>query len=143
MSNLPGYLLLSLRFLLAIILYGFLGFSIWTIWQGLRKTVQTTAVTQIPPITIEINQEEIKRLSYNTNEIIIGRASQCDLHILDETVSSRHGQLSFKFNQWWYEDLGSSNGSLLNQRPVKTATVLTDGDELQLGKIVLMIYFSE
>ena len=143
MSDFPGYLLLSLRIILALFLYGFLGFSIWTIWQDLRKTEQTKSAKQIPPITVEIGLEEARRLSYTSSEIIIGRAPQCDLHIQDETVSSRHGQLYFKFNQWWYEDLGSSNGSLLNQRLVKTPTVLTNGDVLQLGKINFTVSFSE
>lgn len=143
MSELPGYLLLSLRFILAIALYAFLGFAIWTIWQDLKKTVQSTAQKTIPVITIELGQEEKTQFSYNTSEVVIGRAPQCDLHIMDETVSSRHGQLYFKLNQWWYEDLGSSNGSFINQRPLKKATVLTDGDQLQLGKINIMVYFSK
>ncbi|MEJ2757365.1 MAG: FHA domain-containing protein [Anaerolineales bacterium] len=143
MSDLPGYLLLSLRFLLAIALYAFLGFAIWTIWQELKKTVQSTETNTIPAVTIEFANEEKRRFSYNSNEVVIGRAPQCDLHIMDETVSSRHGQLYFRLNQWWYEDLGSSNGSFLNQRPLKSATVLTDGDELQLGKIHLIVYFSK
>lgn len=143
MSDLPGYLLLSLRFILAIALYAFLGFAIWTIWQELKKTVQSTETKTIPAITIEFGNQDKTQFSYNTNEVVIGRAPQCDLHIIDETVSSRHGQLYFKLNQWWYEDLGSSNGSFLNQRPIKTATVLTDGDELQLGKVNLMVYFSK
>jgi len=143
MSDLPGYLLLSLRFILAIALYAFLGFAIWTIWRELKKTVTSAAVKTIPSIIVEFGNEEKTRFSYHTNEVTIGRAPQCDLHIIDETVSSRHGQLTYKLNQWWYEDLGSSNGSFLNQRPIKTATVLTDGDELQLGKINIMVYFSK
>ncbi|MCB2180163.1 FHA domain-containing protein [bacterium] len=142
MSNLPGYLLLSLRFILALLLYAFLAFSVWTIWKDLRKTAASLQTQHTPPIYIEIEHEKNK-LTYNNSEIIIGRAPVCDLHIMDETVSSKHGQMYYRYNQWWYEDLGSSNGSFLNQLPVKTATVLTDGDELRIGKINLLINLKE
>lgn len=143
MSNLPGYLLLSLRFILALLLYAFLAFSVWTVWKDLKKTAEVSQTRSTPPIFIELEYEKGNRLTYNNSEIIIGRAPICDLHIMDETVSSKHGQMYYRYNQWWYEDLGSSNGSFLNELPVKTATVLTDGDELRLGKINMQITLKE
>lgn len=143
MSDFPGYLLLSLRFILALALYAFLALVVWLIWQELKKTATSSESKNIPPIFLDLENGDTKRLNYNSSEITIGRAPVCDLPIMDETVSSTHGQFYYRLNQWWYEDLGSSNGSFLNELPVKTATVLTDGDELRLGKINLSIRLTE
>lgn len=143
MSNLPGYLLLSLRFILALALYAFLALAVWMVWKDLKKSAEATQTQITPPIFIEVGREKGSSLSFNSGEIIIGRAPICDLHIIDETVSSKHGQMYYRYNQWWYEDLGSSNGSFLNELPVKTATVLTHGDELRVGKINLLITLEE
>jgi pSer/pThr/pTyr-binding forkhead associated (FHA) protein len=54
-----------------------------------------------------------------------------------------HARLFFNLNQWWVEDYGSSNGTFLNEINLATAAVLTQGDQLQLGKININISFSE
>jgi pSer/pThr/pTyr-binding forkhead associated (FHA) protein len=141
-ENLPGYLLLSLRLILIIVLYIFLGWSIRIIWKEMKHTAESITTKQTPPIILTVDQEATNPISYTRNEIIIGRSPICDLHIQDETVSSRHGQIFYRHNQWWYEDLGSSNGSFINELDVDTPIVLTDGDRLRLGKISIEITFT-
>lgn len=142
MENLPGYLLLSLRFLLAVVLYAFLGWSIRIIWKEMKQTAQSTTTKRTPPILLTFDQADAQPRSFTRSEISIGRSQNCDLLITDDTVSSRHGQIFYKHNQWWYEDLGSSNGSFINDLKVETPTVLTDGDQLRMGKFSIIINFA-
>ena len=73
----------------------------------------------------------------------MGREPACDFPINDQTVSSRHARLSFHQNQWWLEDMASTNGTYLNGEAVTTAVVITHGDALRLGQVGVMISIGE
>jgi pSer/pThr/pTyr-binding forkhead associated (FHA) protein len=72
-------------------------------------------------------------------EVIIGREPNCDFHLDDQTVSSQHARLSYHSQQWWLEDLASTNGTFLNDEAVSTPVVITHGDELRLGQLAIRI----
>ena len=139
MENLAGIFLLGLRFSLAIILFIFLFWSIKIIWKDFTTTAQVKTTNKIPQILFSEVAEEYQTHSFMIEEIIIGREPTCDLQISDDTVSSKHARVFFENNQWWVEDLGSSNGSYLNEMLVSTPTVLTIGDLLRFGKIKIEI----
>ena len=143
MENIAGLILLGLRLSLAILLFLFLFWAIKIIWKDFLKTAQEEVLNVIPPIYLTIASEEFTSQPFATPEIIIGRGPSCDLNISDETVSSMHARLFYSLNQWWVEDCGSSNGSYLNELYLSSAAVLTQGDQLRLGKIKIDIRFSE
>ena len=62
----------------------------------------------------------------------LGRAPDNDIVLDDGGVSRVHGRLAPRLGTWIFQDLGSSNGSLLNGHPV-TEVALGIGDELRLG----------
>ena len=66
---------------------------------------------------------------------LIGRDGACDLHLRDERVSQHHARLSYADGQWTVEDLGSRNGTAINDRPLVAgaARALSVGDVLVLG----------
>ncbi len=135
---------LILRVLLALALYFFLGWAFITIWRELRAQSVLVSTQRIPPIMISwvnSNGETIAQ-QFTTPEIIIGRDPACELSVSDEMVSARHARLSYHSNQWWAEDLQSTNGTFLNDERVYTATVLIDGDELHCGMLYFQIKFS-
>ena len=72
-------------------------------------------------------------------EITLGRDPVCDIPVFDETVSARHARLTYHHGQWWVEDLGSTNGTRLNQEMLTQPTVLTSGDEVCLGQTTLTV----
>jgi pSer/pThr/pTyr-binding forkhead associated (FHA) protein len=72
-------------------------------------------------------------------EVVVGRDTSCDLILEENTVSAEHARLSFHDGRWWVEDLGSRNGTYLNEELLTTAVVLTSGDFLQLGQVVYQI----
>ncbi|MEJ2511368.1 MAG: FHA domain-containing protein [Anaerolineales bacterium] len=143
MENVAGLLLLSLRLGLAILLFLFLYWAIRIIWKDFSKMAKEESFNIIPPIYLTINKKDHDTHAFTVPEVIIGRGPSCDFRISDETVSSMHARLFFNLNQWWVEDYGSSNGTFLNEINLATAAVLTQGDQLQLGKININISFSE
>lgn len=69
----------------------------------------------------------------------IGRVAGCDLVIDDGKASRRHARLVVAGGVVEIEDLGSSNGTLLNDKPVQKR-MLRDGDEVKIGKTVLVFH---
>ncbi|MBE0696965.1 MAG: FHA domain-containing protein [Anaerolineaceae bacterium] len=135
---------LILRILLTLCLYGFLIWAIFTIWRDLREQGQLLSAPVIPNLTLAVLEtEETQRLSFDTGEIGIGRSQASDYPIIDDTVSARHARLRYHHNQWWIEDLKSTNGTFLNDERVIVPTVVVSGDELRCGQVNLLISIAE
>ncbi len=66
------------------------------------------------------------------DETVIGRSRDADVHVDDVGISRRHARVVRNGRRYVLEDLGSTNGILMNGRRVAFAD-LADGDRLQLG----------
>jgi len=66
-----------------------------------------------------------------------GQSREPGLWLDDQRVSSKHVELERKGGAVLAKDLGTTNGTLLNGRPLEAATALRDGDLLELGRSVL------
>jgi pSer/pThr/pTyr-binding forkhead associated (FHA) protein len=132
-----GIVIFILRLILAASLYAFLGWALYTIWRDLKLQSQLVASRRIPPILLqpELGGPGVEH-EFSSAEFTIGRDPGCESPIAHETVSSRHARLSYHHNQWWLEDLGSTNGTFLNEERVTTPTVVISGDELRCGQAV-------
>lgn len=74
------------------------------------------------------------------NELTIGRALGCAVPLPDDSfVSQLHARVFYRGDGYWVEDLGSTNGTLLNGRRVMGSLPLRRGDRLQIGQTVLEI----
>jgi Protein kinase domain/Cyclic nucleotide-binding domain/Inner membrane component of T3SS, cytoplasmic domain len=71
-----------------------------------------------------------------TKPLVIGREAPADILIADASLSRRHLELSAAAGGLHVRDLGSSNGSLLNEQPVTEAD-LRQGDRLRIGYTLL------
>ncbi len=133
-------LVLILRLLLALVLYAFLGYVLFTLWTDLKVTSLLVGTRKIPSMTLSrLEQEPGEGKEFHVPEVMIGRDTSSDFPIQDDTVSSRHARLSYHHNQWWVEDLASTNGTFLNDERLSTPTVIISGDLLRCGKIDLVV----
>ena len=66
------------------------------------------------------------------DSIDIGSAGECELCIRDSLVSPSHARLQREGDELVIEDLGTSRGTFLNERPVDRASLRT-GDLLRVG----------
>jgi hypothetical protein len=67
--------------------------------------------------------------------VTIGRAPDCDCHLVEPSVSRRHAQLRRVDETWLLRDLGSSNGTRLNGLRVTEEIEVRPGDQLSLGGV--------
>ena len=132
----PALLLLAFRALLALLLYAFLALVLLTLWKDMRAA-HTEVVPSAHLLVVEgPGQGSIHPLAeVNT----LGRAADNTISLPDETVSTHHARLHYHGGQWWLEDLGSRNGSWVNDIPVEQPLVITYGDALRLGRVVLRL----
>jgi pSer/pThr/pTyr-binding forkhead associated (FHA) protein len=136
-----GPIVLALRVLLALSLYGFLGWAMFTLWRDLQQEAHKQAARRAPGISLRHAQPGAAPAErhFLQSEITLGRDPICDVVLGDETASARHARLSHHHGQWWVEDLGSMNGTFLNQERVKVPTVLTSGDIVRCGQEQLTV----
>ena len=89
---------------------------------------------------IEENAE--RTIIVSQKEFIIGRLPECDLCLSFSEVSRYHARISqIKNDDWFIEDLGSTNGTLINQFPITSEEKLNDGDLIQIGNVSLSVTF--
>jgi diguanylate cyclase (GGDEF)-like protein len=73
-------------------------------------------------------------LSHGTFEI--GRSSRSDLAIDQESISRHHARITFDGQRHVIEDLGSTNGTFVNDQNLKRC-LLKDGDQVKVGRSIL------
>lgn len=70
-------------------------------------------------------------------ETVMGRDASCHLTLADASVSHRHARVYHSDGEWYVEDLGSTNGTFVNDRPLTRPVVLRPGDTVTIGRAVL------
>lgn len=136
-----GVVVLIFRFVLAICLYLFLVLALFITWKELM--VHGVNLSNRKPERLHVTIQSIGRETsyhvFDQTDVSIGRESDCPIVLLDEAVSARHARLSYHHRHWWVEDLGSTNGTWLNQTLVNTSTVLTTGDQIECGHTAIIV----
>jgi pSer/pThr/pTyr-binding forkhead associated (FHA) protein len=130
-----GPVVLVLRLLLTISLYAFLLWAFIGLWRDLKMQSVLLSVRHIPPISLTFssrNQAPQTR-HFVQAEVTIGRDPACECTVEDNAISVRHARLSYHHNQWWLEDLNSTNGTLINLEKLTLPTVVISGDEFRCG----------
>ena len=131
---------LILRIAFLVFLYSFLVLAIWMLWRSVVSKQVNHGNIPIPSLTLSTNAgTELMTQTFASNEVLIGRSLECDFILEDSTVSSRHARLSYHLNQWWFEDLKSTNGSYLDGIRVQEPIVEKDKDEFYCGDAIFTI----
>ena len=81
----------------------------------------------------QINSDE-REFILDERDVAIGRSPSCDIALSgDQLASRRHALLRFKSGHYTIVDLGSSNGTYINDREIREETTLQDGDFIKIG----------
>lgn len=125
------WLLLGLRVLAAVLLYGFLGLAFYLIWRDLQSAAAPAAAVTAARLRL---LGVAGRAFPLTPVTFLGRGPENDIIIADAAASVRHARLSCVDGVWWLEDLGSKNSTTLNDLPLTKPVTLTDGDVIGIGQ---------
>ena len=69
--------------------------------------------------------------------ILIGRGTDAAIRLDDDYVSTRHARIAASGDQWFVEDLGSTNGTYVGSVRITQPTTLTLGTQVRIGKTIL------
>ena len=94
-----------------------------------------TAQSNVPEfvLTIISGGDPGQGFVFQQQEVTLGRVANNGLVLYDPEVSRRHLVIYFESQQWIVEDLGSSNGTILNGQRLYYPATLQEGDILEVS----------
>jgi hypothetical protein len=69
----------------------------------------------------------------------LGRLPENSICLTDGRLSRHHARIEFRDGEYWVNDLGSQNGTLVNDQPLTAAHRLQAGDSIELGTTRLTV----
>lgn len=89
---------------------------------------------------LSVQTGPLEGLSFGVDQpLILGRSLDSDIAIVTPHVSRQHAQLSLDEGQLVVEDLGSSNGTVVNGKKIAARQALHHEDEIRLHDIVFRV----
>ena len=107
-----------------------------TVFQ--TKTKMQTSESLIHFLRIYVDNENVDHVDLSSNESwILGRSEECDIYVDYKILSREHLKITKSENKFTVEDLGSSNGSLLNKKDMAPKKVypLEANDTITIGEL--------
>jgi pSer/pThr/pTyr-binding forkhead associated (FHA) protein len=77
------------------------------------------------------------RVTLDGRPILIGRADDSTLVLDDDYASTRHARIALRGEDWYVEDLGSTNGTYLDRAKVTAPLRVPLGVPIRIGKTVI------
>src|SRR5690606_38431755 len=78
-----------------------------------------------------------KMFKLTDGETVVGRSQRADIRIDDDSISRLHVKVRLHGTSVELEDLGSSNGTLVNGERINVSQ-LRDGDKIRLGETTIL-----
>ncbi len=92
------------------------------------------------PTTLRITKGKQAGLTMSLgNQLKIGRSTDCQLILDDDYVSTRHARIYRSGEGYLVEDLGSTNGTYLNNERLSSPAPFTTADTLRIGRTLLVV----
>jgi FHA domain len=145
-------------FALSALKYGLFALLVLFIWRSMRWAVRGLSVESatrsrrsvrkggaaaepaLPPgpSRVVIHAEGAKpRTVQVSGNMVMGRAPECELELEDTFVSQQHARLFARNDSWYVEDLGSTNGTFVNDQRLGAPAMVQPGDRVRVGTTVL------
>ena len=132
-------------FALSALKYAVLALLFLFIWRAMRWVVRGLNVERTPSrgnvantparqTILLVQQDGSKAFPYRLDgATTIGRAAECELRLDDTYVSQQHARIFDRSGNWFVEDLGSTNGTFVNEQKLVAPAMLTPGDTIRVG----------
>jgi two-component system, cell cycle response regulator len=93
-----------------------------------------------PCLLLYSGEEAGQRFDLEPGHLIIGRVPEAQVRIEASGISRQHAELQVRPGKVILQDLGSANGTLVNEERIEEPVVLQDGDLIRLSNVVLRFH---
>lgn len=149
-------------FALSALKYGLFALLVLFLWRSMRWAVRGLSVEAAPArsgrlgrrsreeahegpevtpglsdVVIHADGQKPRRVRVMSDALVIGRAPECELAIDDTYVSQQHARVFAKGGKWYVEDLGSTNGTFVNDQRLSSPAMVQSGDKVRVGTTVM------
>ena len=133
--------ILALRLALVLVLYLFLVVVVRLAARGLQAESERPAARQLRLRVLDPGDSGLPRgrVISVPDGATLGRAERAVIVVADPAVSAEHVRLVRSGTRWIVADLGSTNGTLVNDTPMRDQAALAPGDVLGLGNVRLQV----
>ncbi|MGH9296674.1 MAG: FHA domain-containing protein [Acidimicrobiales bacterium] len=147
----PHALLHVLRYFLLGVLWLFFLYAARMVWVEVRRSRADRGPSAAPPVTTDqvvslrlrvVDPPQRRgRVFELGEEVTLGRSPGCAVPLEDDTfTSSVHARVFHRGGEFWLEDLGSTNGTWLNEERVRDGPMrLQRGDRMKVGSTILEV----
>lgn len=94
-------------------------------------------------LSVEKGPKELRGVSIAVRgPVIVGRSPSADIVVGAGYVSARHARFSLMGQNLFVEDLGSTNGTFVNDQQILDPVALNDGDAVTVGDVLIRVRHS-
>lgn len=130
-----------LSYVFTVIIYLFIFSVMRLIYMDIKKmnrfandNINTAETASLRPIKSKVSLSGKIQKRYNIyNEAVVGRNKKCDIVINEQFISSEHLRIWFENDEWYLEDLGSRNGTYVNEQRIRKVVLLDPEDVISIG----------
>lgn len=145
-----------LRFVLLASLYLFFARVMWAVWTEVRVPAIPRAGGPTPTAPVDGTAKVPRRhrvtelrvvapkkhkghhIEIGNEPLVVGRSENADLSVADDSyLSNVHARIWINTGAALLEDLGSTNGTLVNGERITGVVTLRPGDRIQMGSLVV------
>ncbi len=90
-------------------------------------------------LVVTQGSQQGKAIPITKTEFTVGRDAQCHLRPASQHVSKKHCAIRVKGDRVFVEDFGSTNGTFINDQPLKGEREVKDGDRLKIGPLDFLL----
>jgi pSer/pThr/pTyr-binding forkhead associated (FHA) protein len=113
--------------------------------QRSKLYIQAVTAGGVTFLATNLIERQIAEVTPVSSSWLIGRSRVCAIQIPHNSVSRRHAVIGYAPSGFYITDLGSLNGTWVNERPLGTAdrTALQDSDLIQFGAVQIEFFLSK
>ncbi|MFM1846944.1 MAG: hypothetical protein RL417_418 [Pseudomonadota bacterium] len=102
------------------------------------RQAYTTGAPVFPAVVVRGSQPMV--MSFPADQpIYIGRSKQCALRLDSADISARHARMGYENGEFWIEDLGSTNGTFVNNQQISGRMNVDAGTAIVLGREISIL----